>query len=259
MVTEALQSDSEEKQTITIVKNLLVHGGMFAIEVKDGTVATSATYKDPTRPQVDKIKIGPEELEALPSQLLLTSGVTTKSQASYDVDAPLPENIARLEDRECYVLRFNALFDTAFQLAEVVRKLCYSGHPDYQDKVFSLDCHLPVSELVEYVRTREQLLLKWMNTFAACRESRPVLSLLSRSQLVSCLSALRTQKIDLLYSTLQSIGCNPSLMSALLHSDLAEANNINNAAGLFEILSNFLEKYFDVSKLRSESPGIYTL
>lgn len=238
------------------MKNLLVHGGVFVIEVKNGIVSTYATYKDPTRPQVDKITIGPEELEALPSQLLLTSGVTTKNQASYNVDAPLPENIARLEDRECYVLRFNRLFDTAFQLSEVVEKLCHSGHPDFQDKTFSLDCHLSVAELVDYVRSREQLLLKWMTTFAAFRESRPILSFLSRSQLVSCLSALRTQKIDQLYSTMQSIGCNSSLMSQFLKTDLAGATNINKADGLFKILSACLEKFFDVNKLNYEFPGI---
>lgn len=175
------------------------------------------------------------------------------------MDAPLPENIARLEDRECYVLRFNSLFDTAFQLSEVVTKLCHSGHPDYQDKTFSLDCHLPVSELVEFAKSREQLHVKWMNTFAAFRESHPILSFLSRSQLVSCLSGLRTQKLDLLYSTLQSIGCNPSLMSASLHTDLDSAKNINKAEGLFHVLSSCLEKYFNTSKLDSPSVGEYYL
>jgi len=253
VVTAALQNDSEEKQTIAIVKNLLVNGGMFIVEVQGGKVFVSATYRDPTRPQMEKIS--PEELEALPSQLLLTSGVTTKNQLSYDVDAPLPENIAHVKDRECYVLRFNKLFDVAFQLAEVVKKLCDSGHPDYQEKSVSIDCHIAIAELLEFVKARENLLLKWMNTFATFRDSFPILSFLSRSQLVSCLSAFRTQKINDLFSTLQSIGCSSALMSQALHVDLAEAKDINKAPDLFKILSNCLAKYFDVEKLKNASPG----
>lgn len=254
-ITDALQSDSEEKQTIAIVKNLLVNGGIFMIEVKDGKVSVSTTYKDPSRPQLDAILISPEELEALPSQLLLTSGVATKNQTSYDVDAPLPENIARLEDRECYVLRFNKLFDTAFQLSEVVRKLCKSGNPDYQEKTFSFECHLRVTELLEFVSSREELLLKWKNTFEVCRSIHPILSFLARSQLVSCLSALRTNNIDLLFSTLQSIGCDPFAMNGSLHATMEEAKNLNKAHDLFNTLAECLVAYFGYELLNHPSPG----
>ena len=247
-IREALQTDSEEKHTIAIVKNLLLHGG-FTIEVKDNKVSVTATYKEASRTKWSTVYISAEELEALPSQLLLTSGVITKMLPISDVDAPLPENIALVQDRERYVFKFNFLFDTAFRLSGVIKKLCEFGHPGYQKLTINFECSWKSADLLQFVDTREEVLRQWTNVFSVHRESHPILSFLSRSQLVSCLCAMGTKNKDLLVSTLLSVGCKRESLSKNLDHDLPNVSNITKASDFFTILASLLTEHFDEKKL----------
>eukprot|EP01124_Arcella_intermedia_P005553 TRINITY_DN1328_c1_g1_i2.p1 TRINITY_DN1328_c1_g1~~TRINITY_DN1328_c1_g1_i2.p1 ORF type:complete len:129 (-),score=15.97 TRINITY_DN1328_c1_g1_i2:1101-1487(-) len=92
------------------------------------------------------------------------------------------------------------LFDTSFEIAKVVLKLCESGHPKFQSNLLAIDCRVKVMDLMKTLRNHEELLQ---------RTSHPILSFLSYSQLVSC---LKSQDVSMIFSTLLSIGCNPVLM-----------------------------------------------
>eukprot|EP01105_Mastigella_eilhardi_P007620 TRINITY_DN1911_c0_g3_i2.p1 TRINITY_DN1911_c0_g3~~TRINITY_DN1911_c0_g3_i2.p1 ORF type:complete len:3679 (-),score=783.02 TRINITY_DN1911_c0_g3_i2:52-10641(-) len=73
--------------------------------------------------------------------------------------------------------------------------------------------------------------------------------------MVVCLSALRTNKKDYLFSTLLSIGCSPERMATAIHVQLQQAQHVKTAAELFEILSECLTKYFNVDKLTAQFEG----
>eukprot|EP01133_Synstelium_polycarpum_P014536 gene14536-17171_t len=241
VIQESLQSESEDRQTMAVVKNIMFNGSIHIV-ANYGKVTVSASYIDLTRNE--KEKVNPEELDALPSQLLLTSGVTIKSEVAIDLDAPLPENIARPEDRERYVLRFNMMFDCCFRLAEIVKNICDAGQPDYQTRDYDIPCDISSTELRDFIRKEEEALETWTKYFDDFRVSCPNLSLLSRSQLVSCLTALRVQNLDDLFAILQSVGCSPSLMRDKIQVSLDQATKTNKISELFTILSNCLQTFF---------------
>ena len=243
---EALRSVSEEKQTIAIVKSLLKNGGAFVLDIANGEVTVSAlqNYADSKL----KSKITAEELEALPSQLLLTSGVISEDE-EYDYDAPLPENIARWEDRKPYVQRFNWLFDRTFALSKIIRDLCLSGHPHFQSNQMIINCAVRVKKLEGWISTHQEQLEKWRNVFGCYRADHPILSFLSRSQLVSCLSALTTKNVNLLFSIFQSIGCDPSLMHSRLSEKVQILEKTENASSLFTFLANCFGEFLNVQTL----------
>eukprot|EP01125_Pyxidicula_operculata_P010465 TRINITY_DN343_c0_g3_i1.p1 TRINITY_DN343_c0_g3~~TRINITY_DN343_c0_g3_i1.p1 ORF type:complete len:4704 (-),score=480.58 TRINITY_DN343_c0_g3_i1:101-14212(-) len=248
-IVDALHTETEEKQTIAIVKNLLVNGGAFIVEVKNGKSIVYAKQNYKSNNEKESTIISPEELEALPSQLLLTSGVTTKNNVDdSNIDDPLPENISKLEDRERYVLRFNKIYDTSYELAKITQKLNNSGHPNFQKNELIIDCRVKISELVSKLKQQEETLTLWIATFDSFRSRNPILSFLSRSQLVSCISSLRSKDTSGLFTTLQSVGCNPSKMQGSLDSLVSDVNT-DKASILFELLNRCLVNYFDFDRL----------
>ena len=253
----SLESEVEEKQTIAIVKNLLVNGGCFKIKVENGKVDIYAEHKYHNNLNELHIStITSEELQALPSQLLLTSGVTKTNIDNWDIDSPLPANISKIEDRACYVLRFNCLFDKTMQLGKIIKQLNESGDIKFQNNLLTIDCKIKINKLDEGIKLNEERLLRWNESFNECREKNPLLSILSRCQIVTCLPAIQNKNKNLLFSILQSIGCDRNKMQKTLQNDLNENIQIQqtkqSATFLFLFLNNLIEKYFDTFKYNNQ-------
>jgi len=253
---DSLQSQTEERLTIAIVKNLLVNGGAFFIQVKDGQTSVYAQQQYQSKKEYERVIITPEELEALPSQLLLHSGVINKD-SNWDVDAPLPPDISKVEDRAPHVFRFNMLFDAVFNLSRITQKLCESGHPSYQENLLPIPCKVRYTTLLRELESRQEELGRWTTAFFKFRSEEPMLSFFSRSQLVSCLAALKKADESVLFAILQSIGCDPAKMHQSLAATIAPAKEQQKCAELFRVLSESIRKFFDVDKLLN--PGVPNL
>ena len=249
-VAGALQSVSDERQTIAIVMSLLKNGGVFVIEIKDGATVVSAIIPSDDSGE-KKTEMTAEELKVLPSQLLFTSGVIPpEAEISLDFDAELPENISLPEDRLRYVLRFNWLFDTTLTLSQILRDLCVSGHPRFQQVKMEIQCAEKTSNLHGMVKELEQELANWRKSLDFHRKKNPILSFLSRSQLVSCMMALETQKTDLLSSIFQSIGCDPLRMTL----ELAEKMNKGSFdEEMFSCLADGICEFLDIVLLEKRA------
>ena len=247
-LAEALNTASEEKQTIAVVKSLLLWGS-FMLNVANGEVQISAVVGEEEGGGKEGIVIAPEELAALPSKLLLTSGVGDQERDD-DLDGELPENISQLEDRLPYVRRFTWLFDEVYALGAVVRDLCLYGHPSYQENQLEVGCTILTGELTEVREKHKRELGEWKRVFQQFREDNPVLSFLSRSQLVSCLMAVRRGDIALLFSIFQSIGCDPEKMRARL-AEKVRGRKEGGGGELFAFIGGCIAEFFDVIALET--------
>jgi len=238
-VTSLLKHGGEERQIIADVKAILSNGS-FRLDVSQGVVSLSASMILEKQQRT----ISAAEFETLPSQLLLTSGVVTSDSISdEDADRPLPPNISNTQDREVYVMRFIKVHDVLANIANSIETLSNAGHPDFQQKTMTIPGEVRVSVLRKVATKQEAVLRKWLAAFETYRTRHPILSMLSRRQLVACLSALRQQPPGpLLHHVLVSIGCPLERLTALADNVGKDAGS-DKATELVAIVARLLEDY----------------
>ena len=73
-VAETLKTQNEDKNAMSVVQRL-IHQGALRFKVKEGTTSLWAVQNKGGKTDKEMFWITPEELETLPSQLALTSGV----------------------------------------------------------------------------------------------------------------------------------------------------------------------------------------
>lgn len=243
----------EDRKTIADVKAILSNGS-FQLDVTPGVVALSANMT------LDEQKrtISAAEFETLPSHLLLTSGVvTSESISDEDADRPLPPNISNSQDREVYVMRFIKMNEVVGIIAKAVKKLSDAGHPDFQKKELTIPGEIRVSVLRELAKKQEMVLAAWRVAFATYRTTYPILSMLSRRQIVVCLSALRQEPPGpLLHHVLASIGCPLKCLSTLA-AKIGKDVGSKTAAELAAVVARLLKDHLVPGQWVSQPWGLH--
>lgn len=182
-IFELLDDGLSETSAISLVRELMT-SGQFMISLPGAKTTASFVQID----GLEKV-LSPEDLGDIPFQLcLLASNEDEGGEAQRE---------------QKYFLRFLELLST---LSQALFMLCEEGHPNYQDCQLTIPSTVPIEELEDMLAGEKNVLCQWQQFLLVADAELPLLTCLSRKQLVDSIRLMATKTdVNALSQLLRSV------------------------------------------------------